>query len=117
MKERGNEIDMQRTRELHLPGALVVAGKGDATHFFCIPNDAGSKLRCPRCDNDSIRNQGDMKREYLDVIPMGDGIAAVTVSLSFRKSKCLSPECGCVFYSKIPFASQYSRTTRRLEVQ
>ena len=109
------EIDVLRTIELNLPGVGVIAGVGDADHFFCIHSSAAATPKCPRCANARVRNQGKLHRKFLDAIPRGDDIAAITVDLEFRKSKCLSPECGCVFYPDIAFAGPYSRTTRRLE--
>ena len=109
------EIDVLRTLELHLPGVLVIAGKGDPSHLFCIHSSSADKPCCPKCGSVRVRNQGNMHRQYLDVVPRGDDIAAITVDLEFRKSKCLSLDCGCVFYPEISFAGPYSRTTRRLE--
>ena len=109
------EIDAQRTVELSLPGTLVESGKGDPTHFFCVPLSVVSQTVCPRCGCSNLRNQGSIQRSYLDVIPRGDDAAVITVTIEFRKNKCMNPDCNCVFYPEIPFASRYSRTTHRLE--
>ena len=109
------EIDAQRTVELSLPGTLVESGKGDPDHFFCVPLSVVSQTVCPRCGCSNLRNQGSIQRSYLDVIPRGDDAAVITVTIEFRKNKCMNPDCNCVFYPEIPFASRYSRTTHRLE--
>ena len=109
------EIDAQRTVELSLSGTLVESGKGDPDHFFCVPLSVVSQTVCPRCGCSNLRNQGSIQRSYLDVIPRGDDAAVITVTIEFRKNKCMNPDCNCVFYPEIPFASRYSRTTHRLE--
>ena len=109
------EIDAQRTVELSLSGTLVESGKGDPDHFFCVPLSVVSQTVCPRCGCSTLRNQGSIQRSYLDVIPRGDDAAVITVTIEFRKNKCMNPDCNCVFYPEIPFAGRYSRTTHRLE--
>ena len=109
------EIDAQRTVELSLSGTLVESGKGDPDHFFCVPLSVVSQTVCPRCGCSNLRNQGSIQRSYLDVIPRGDDAAVITVTIEFRKNKCMNPDCNCVFYPEIPFAGRYSRTTHRLE--
>ncbi len=109
------EIDAQRTVELSLSGTLVESGKGDPDHFFCVPLSVVRQTVCPRCGCSSLRNQGSIQRSYLDVIPRGDDAAVITVTIEFRKNKCMNPDCNCVFYPEIPFAGRYSRTTHRLE--
>ena len=91
MKSGKYEIDERRTRELNLPELLVVKGKGDRNHFFCILVPSKARPGCPRCGNRAVRNQGNMHRDYLDVIRRGKDAALVTVSLEFRKSKCEAP--------------------------
>ncbi len=105
--------DSSRTDELGLNELLVLADIGDEDHFFCVPKRTFQT--CPTCGSSKIRNQGNMHREYLDIIPRDDDAAVITISLEFRKNKCLSPGCGCVFYPSFTFASRYSRTTHRLE--
>ena len=114
MKSGKFEIDERRTKELDLPELLVVKGKGDRNHFFCILVPSKARPACPRCGNPVVRNQGNVHRNYLDVIRRGDDAALITVSLEFRKSKCEAPGCGCVYYPDFSFASPYARTTRRL---
>ena len=109
------EIDAQRTVELSLSGTLVESGKGDPDHFFCVPLSVVSQTVCPRCGCSNLRNQGSIQRSYLDVIPRGDDAAVITVTIEFRKNKCMNSDCNCVFYPEIPFAGRYSRTTHRLE--
>ena len=109
------EIDAQRTVELSLSGTLVESGKGDPDHFFCVPLSVVNQSVCPKCGCTSLRNQGSIRRSYLDVIPRGDDAAVITVTIEFRKNKCMNPDCNCVFYPEIPFAGRYSRTTHRLE--
>ncbi len=109
------EIDDQRTAELNQPELLVISNKGDDEHFFCILIPSITYMRCPKCGITLIRNQGNMQRNYLDVIPRDDDAVLITVSLEYRKSKCLIPGCGCVFYPQFTFASRYARTTHRLE--
>ena len=108
-------IDERRTRELNQPELLVISGKGDKDHFFCILVPLKARPSCPRCGNPSVRNQGSMHRNYLDVVCRGKDAALITVSLEFRKSKCEATGCGCVYYPEIKFASAYARTTRRLD--
>lgn len=109
------EIDECRTKELNQPELLVVSGKGNEEHFCCILIPSKARPSCPRCCNPEVRNQGNMYRDYLDVIRRGDDIALITLSLEFRKAKCLSSNCGCVYYPEFSFASPYARTTRRLD--
>ena len=108
-----HQTDPDRTKELDLPELLVIADVGDFDHFFCVPKRTFPQ--CPKCGSDEIRNQGNMRRDYFDIIPRNDDAAVITISLEFRKNKCLSPGCGCVFYPSFTFASRYSRTTHRLE--
>ena len=108
-----HQTDLVRTEELNVPELLVIEGIGDDDHFFCIPKRTFPQ--CPKCGCGEIRNQGNMHRDYLDIIPRNDDAAVITLSLEFRKNKCLSPGCGCVFYPSFSFASPYSRTTHRLE--
>lgn len=115
MKSGKYEIDERRTRELNLQELMVVKDKGDQNHFFCILIPSKARPRCPRCGNPTARNQGNMHRDFLDVIRRGKDAALVTISLEFRKSKCEAPGCGCVYYPEFSFASPYSRTTRRLD--
>ena len=115
MKSGKYEIDEQRTRELGLPELLVVAGKGNRDHFYCILVPSKARPGCPRCGNSVVRNQGNIHRDYLDVICRGDDAVLVTVSLEFRKSKCAALGCGCVYYPDFSFTSLYARTTRRLD--
>lgn len=115
MKSGKYDIDGRRTRELNLPELLVVAGKGGRDHFYCILVPSKARQGCPRCGNPAVRNQGNMHRDYLDVIRRGDDAALITVSLEFRKSKCEAPGCGCVYYPEFSFASPYARTTHRLD--
>lgn len=107
------ETDAKRTEELNLPELFVLAGQGDSDHFFCVPGR--TVPRCPACGGIRIRNQGNMRRNLLDIIPRGDDAAVITLTLEFRKSKCLTPGCGCVFRPSFSFTGRYSRTTRRLE--
>jgi len=109
-----SEIDEQRTKELNIPELFVISGKGDENHFFCSLAPEIELPKCPRCGNLSGRNQGKMHRDFLDAFRR-DNAAVVTISLEFRKSKCVDPRCGCVYYPEITFASPYARTTRRLE--
>lgn len=115
MPARKREIDEFRTAELKLDGILVLAHAGSRNHYFCVPSETPSQ--CPSCGGNRIRNQGNMNRDYLDVIlrDNDDDATLVTVSLEFRKSKCMSPACGSIFYPSFSFASRYSRTTHRLE--
>lgn len=108
-------VDKRRTEELSQPELQVISGKGDWNHFFCTLIPAKARPSCPRCGNPAVRNQGNMRRDYLDVIPRGDDVAIITITLEFRKAKCLSPDCGCVYYPEITFASPYARTTRRVD--
>ena len=108
-----HQSDPVRTEELGLSELLVIEGIGDDDHCFCVPKRTFPQ--CPKCGSDKIRNQGNMQRDYLDIIPRDDDAAVITISLEFRKNKCLSPGCGCVFYPSFTFASRYSRTTHRLE--
>ena len=108
-----HQSDPVRTEELGLSELLVIEGIGDDDHCFCVPKRTFPQ--CPKCGGDKIRNQGNMQRDYLDIIPRDDDAAVITISLEFRKNKCLSPGCGCVFYPSFTFASRYSRTTHRLE--
>ena len=115
MPARKREIDESRSAELNLDGVFVLAHAGERNHYFCVPSETPS--RCPSCGGNKIRNQGNMHRDYLDVVLRDDDDDAtlVTVSLIFRKSKCMSPACGSIFYPSFSFASRYSRTTHRLE--
>lgn len=115
MKSGKYEIDERRTKELDLPELLVEKGKGERNHFFCILLPSKARPGCPRCGNPAVRNQGKIRRDYLDVIRRGDDAALITVSLEFRKSKCEASGCGCVYYPEFSFASPYARTTRRLD--
>ena len=115
MNSKKYEVDKRRTRELGLPELQVISGKGDRNHFFCALVPAKARPCCPRCGNPEVRNQGNMHRDYLDVIPRGDNVAIITITFEFGKAKCLSPDCGCVYYPKIAFASPYARTTRRVD--
>ena len=108
-----HQSDPVRTEELGLSELLVIEGIGDDDHFFCVPKRTFPQ--CPKCGSDKIRNQGNMQRDYLDIIPRDDDAAVITISLEFRKNKCMNPDCNCVFYPEIPFAGRYSRTTHRLE--
>ena len=72
MKSGKYEIDERRTRELGLPELLVVAGKGNRDHFYCILVPSKARPGCPRCGNPVVRNQGNIHRDYLDVIRRGD---------------------------------------------
>ena len=65
MKLGKYEIDEQRTRELGLPELLVVTGKGDRNHFFCVLIPSKARPHCPQCGNLAVRNQGNMHRELL----------------------------------------------------
>ena len=105
--------DPARTDELGLSELLVLADIGDEDHFFCVPKRTFQQ--CPTCGGSKIRNQGNMHREYLDVIPRDDDAAVITISLEFRKNKCMLPDCGSVFYPSFSFASRYSRTTHRFD--
>lgn len=109
------EIDRRRTKELGQPELQVISGKGGRNHFFCTLIPAKARPCCPRCGNPEVRNQGNIHRDYLDVIPRGDDIAIITITFEFRKAKCLSPDCGCVYYPEITFASPYARSTRRVD--
>ena len=109
------EIDRRRTKELGQPELQVISGKGGRNHFFCTLVPAKARPCCPRCGNREVRNQGNMHRDYIDVIPRGDDVAIITITFEFRKAKCLSPDCGCVYYPEISFASPYARTTRRVD--
>ncbi len=115
MRGEKYKVDKRRTAELNQPDLQVISGKGDKDHFFCTLATAKVHPRCPYCGNPVIRNQGDLHREFLDVIPRGEDVAFITVLLEFRKSKCLAEDCGRVFYPQISFASPYARTTHRLE--
>ncbi len=115
VKTGNYEIDERRTTELKQPELLVVSGKSDKDHFCCILVPSKVHPGCPRCGNPAIRNQGNMHRDYLDVIRRGDDAAIVTVSLEFRKNKCTAVDCGRVYYPEYSFASPYARTTRRLD--
>lgn len=115
MKSSKCKIDQQRTKELNIPELLVMSGKGDQDHFFCVLVSSKAHLGCPHCGNSAVRNQGNIHRDYLDIIRRDDDAALVIVSLEFRKNKCVSPGCGCVYYPEFSFASPYARTTRRLE--
>ena len=108
-------INERRTKELNQPELLVVSGKGDKDHFFCILVPDKAYPNCPRCGNPVIRNQGNMHRDFWDVIPRGEDAAVISITLEFRKNKCGAPGCGCVYYPEIEFASPYARTTRRLD--
>ena len=68
-----------------------------------------------RCGNPLIRNQGNMHRDFWDVIRRDDDAAVVTISLEFRKRKYVATDCGRVYYPEYSFASPYARTTRRLD--
>ena len=109
-----DEIDEQRTVELNQAELLVLSNKGDNEHFFCILIPSITYTYCPKCGITQVRNQGTIQRNYLDVIPRNDA-ALITISLEYRKSKCLTPGCGCVFYPQFTFASRYARTTHRIE--
>lgn len=117
LKGRKQEINGFRTAELGLPELLVLSGKGNRDHYCCLLASSALRLRCPKCDNLRIRNQGTLFRDYLDVISReeDEDASVITISLQFSKYKCLSPDCGCVFYPAYSFASPYSRTTHRLE--
>lgn len=108
-------IDEERTAELNIPEVLVVAGKGDRDHFYGVLKRNRNYRRCPRCGSVESRNQGNFQRSFLDAIPRDDDAVVITVTVEYRKSKCMSPECGCVYYQDIPFAVPYARTTRRLD--
>lgn len=108
-------IDVLKTIELHLPGVLVTVGKTARDYYNCVLAPSREDCCCPRCKGTYIRNQGNMNRCYLDAFLRDDDVAVVTISLKYRKSKCMSPNCGCVFYPEIPFASPYSKCTHRLE--
>lgn len=114
MKSKKPEIDEKRTVELGLPELQVISGKGDAEHYFCIPIPAKAHPVCPWCGNSVARDQGKIKRNYYHVIPKEEKPSIVTISLEFRKYKCLASNCGCVYYPKFTFASPYARTTRKL---
>ncbi len=114
MKNKKPDIDEERTAELDLPELQVIAGKGDSEHFFCIPIPTKAHPVCPRCGNSAARNQGKIRRNYYHVIPRGEKSNLVTISLEFRKHKCLASNCGCVYYPKFSFVSPYARTTRKL---
>ncbi len=109
------EIDEQRTAELNQPELLVLAARGDPDHFYCILVPSKIHSGCPHCGNPFFRNQGNMHRDFLDVIPRGDDAALITVSVEFRKSKCTAADCGRIYYPSCSFASPYARTTRRLD--
>ena len=115
MKTGNYEIDERRTAELKQPELLVISGRGDSDHFCCILVPSKARPGCPRCGNPLIRNQGNLHRDFLDVIRRGDDAAVVTISLEFRKSKCVAAHCGRVYYPEYSFASPYARTTRRLD--
>ena len=115
MKVGKYEIDERRTSELNLPELLVVSGEGDENHFFCILVPAKAFPACPDCGNPIVRNQGNMHREYLDVIWRRDDAALITIALEYRKNKCTATGCGRVYYPEFSFAGPYARTTRRLE--
>ena len=115
MKTGNYVIDERQTTELKQPELLVVSGRGDVDHFYCILVPSKARPGCPRCWNPLIRNQGNLHRNFLDVIRRGDDAAVVTVSLEFRKSKCVAADCGRVYYPEYSFASPYARTTRRLD--
>ena len=108
-------VNEKRTRELNIRELLVVSGKGNKNQFHCILKSSKELIHCPHCGGIEIRNQGNMHRDYLDIIPRGEDVAFITVSLEFQKSKCLAENCGRVFYPRITFASPYARTTHRLE--
>ena len=108
-------IDKLRTKELNQPELLVVSDKGDKDHYYCLLVPSKARPGCPFCGNYVIRNQGNIHRDYLDVIRRSDEAAVVTVSLEFRKYKCMAANCGRVYYPEYSFASPYARTTRRLD--
>ena len=66
MNKEKYEVDKRRTRGLGLLELQVISG------------------------NPTSRNQGNMHRDYLDVIPRGDDVAIITITLEFRRAKCLS---------------------------
>ena len=107
------EIDRIRTVELGQPELLVLKNSEDEDHYDCVLSVPPG--RCPRCGRSLLRNQGNQSRNYLDIVRRYDYAAVVTLTVEFRKSKCLFSDCGCVFYPDISFASRYSRTTHRLE--
>lgn len=115
MRSKEYRVDQCRTEELNLPELQVISGKGDRNHFFCTLVPAKARPCCPRCGNAMVRNQGNLHRDYLDVIRRGDDVAIITITFEFRKAKCLSPDCRCVYYPEITFASPYARTTRRVD--
>ena len=115
MKTGNYEIDERRTMELKQPELLVVSGRGDVDHFCCVLVPSKARPGCPHCGNPLIRNQGNMHRDFWDVIRRDDDAAVVTISLEFRKSKCVAADCGRVYYPEYSFASPYARTTRRLD--
>ena len=53
-------VDEKRTKKLNLPGVLVITGRGDNKHYYCyIEHDDQIKpLCCPRCGDQTLRNQG-----------------------------------------------------------
>lgn len=102
------EIDRRRTEELGQPELQVISGKGGRSHFLCTLVPAKARPCCPRYGNPEVRNQGNMHRDYLDVIPSGDDVAIITITFEIRKATCLSPDCECVYYSEITFASPYA---------
>ena len=115
MRTEKPKIDIRRTQELGLSELLVLADKGDEESFSCIPAPTKAVWRCPKCGSRKVRNQGNMHRKFLDIVPRREDVAIVTVSLNYTRYKCLSPECGAVFYPEFTFASPYSRTTLRLD--
>ena len=109
------KIDRKRTAELNQPELQVLAGRGDKDHFHCVLISSKARPACPYCGSANIRNQGTVHREYLDLIKRNDDVEPITVSLEFRKSKCMREGCGTVYYPEFSFASPYARTTRRLD--
>ena len=112
MKTGNYEIDERRTTELKQPELLVVSDRGDVDHFCCILVPSKARPGCPRCGNPLIRNQGNLHRDFLDVIRRGDDAAVVTISLEFRKSKCVAVDCGRVYYPEYSFARYLSQTAK-----
>lgn len=115
MQRSSYKIDMRRTKELNLPELLVLAGEGDDAHYYCIPNPDMLHPVCPACGYSVVRNQGNLNRDFLDGFKRNREGVFVTLSVRFRKYRCMSHNCGRIFYPEFTFASPYARTTHRLE--